>query len=511
MVQLAVSHAVLMKHAMNRRQNNRLRVVQSLHSLAQGIVVGTLGVSLCGCALHRPPPHPKIVDQALPKTVPLPPRWSATTDTGKVADDWLHSFNDHNLERVVSLAIANNLDLRQAAARVEAAWQGVVVVGSQLKPHIGATIAGSSLRATATNLGSSEQFQSSTEYAAVSWELDVWGRLRAQRAAAKENYESIAIDYAFARQSLAAITAKSWFLATETHQLLVLAEQSVDIYTKLFELVKVRRAAGKVADLDVAEASFQLSEAQNNLAIAQGLYSDARRTLEVLVGRYPGAELEVAEAFAALPPQIGPGLPSSLLERRPDIVSAEHLVLAAFRTKEAAKLALLPTFSLSLEGGQLSDKLLSVLHLNPWLIDSAFGMLVPIYQGGALRAQVKIASAQQEQSIAHFGAVALGALAEVEVALTNEQLLAKRLLEMEAAVRDHTEAVRVANLQYKAGTMDLLSVLQLQAGQIESQANLIKLFNAQLTNRINLHLALGGSFDNLPAVAFPPTTSTNKP
>jgi len=276
-------------------------------------------------------------------------------------------------------------------------------------------------------------------------------------------------------------------------------------------LVKVRRAAGKVADLDVAEASFQLSEAQNTLAIAQGLYSEARRTLEVLVGRYPGAELEVAEAFAALPPQIGPGLPSSLLERRPDIVSAEHQILAAFRTEEAAKLALLPAFSLTLEGGQLSDRLLSVVQLNPWLIHSALGMFVPIYQGGALRAQVKIASAQQEQSIAHFGAVALGALAEVEVALTNEQLLAKRLLEMEAAVRDHTEAVRVANLKYKAGSMDLLSVLQLQVGQIESQANLIKLFNAQLTNRINLHLALGGSFDNLPAVAFPPTTSTNKP
>src|SRR5947209_18347462 len=98
---------------MNRRQNNRPRVVHLFHSLALGIVVGTLGITLCGCALHKPPPHPKIVDQALPKTVPLPPRWSAATDTGKVTDDWLHSFNDQRLEKVVSLAIANNLDLRQ--------------------------------------------------------------------------------------------------------------------------------------------------------------------------------------------------------------------------------------------------------------------------------------------------------------------------------------------------------------------------------------------------------------
>ena len=187
--------------------------------------------------------------------------------------------------------------------------------------------------------------------------------------------------------------------------------------------MKVRRAAGKVADLDVAEASFQLSEARSQLAIAQGVYSEARRTLELLIGRYPSAELEVATVFTPLPPPLDPGQPSSLLERRPDIVAAEHRVFAAFRTEEAARLALLPNFSLNLEGGRLSDPLLSVLGLNPWLIHSAIGMVVPIYEGGALRAQIKIATAQQEQSIANFGSVALKAFGEVEVALTNEELL----------------------------------------------------------------------------------------
>ena len=159
-------------------------------------------------------------------------------------------------------------------------------------------------------------------------------------------------------------------------------------------------------------------------------------------------------------------------------------------------MALLPAFTFNLEGGRLSDPLLSVLGLNPWLLHSAIGMLVPIYDGGALRAQVKIATAQQEQSIANFGSVSLRAFAEVEVALTNEELLAQRLPYIESAVRDHDEAVRVADLRYKAGSMDLLSVLQLQESQIQSQAELIKLRDTQLANRINLHLALGGSFDN---------------
>src|SRR5271169_3712006 len=280
---------------------------------------------------------------------------------------------------------------------------------------------------------------------------------------------------------------------------------------KLLRSIEVRRAAGRVADLDVAEASYQLDEAQVQLTIAQGLYSQARRTLEVLIGRYPAAELEVAETFTPLPPPIAPGLPSSLLERRLDIVAAEHQVLAAFRTEEAAKLALLPNFSFDVEGGRLSDPLLSVLGLNPWLIHGAVGMFVPIYQGGALRAQIKIATAQQQESIAHFGGVALRAFDEVEVALTNERLLAERLPHTENALSDHTEAVRVANLRYRAGTMDFLSVLQLQEGQIQSQADLIKLRNTQLANRINLHLALGGSFDSSPATTFPAVTSAKKP
>ena len=168
-------------------------------------------------------------------------------------------------------------------------------------------------------------------------------------------------------------------------------------------------------------------------------------------------------------------------------------------------MALLPSFSLNLEGGRLSDQLLSVLGLNPWLVHGAIGMLVPIYEGGALRAEIRIATAQQDQAVAHFGGVALKAFDEVEVALTNERLLAERVSHIENAVLDHTEAVRVAELRYRAGSMDLLSVLQLQEGQIQSKADLIKLRNTQLANRVNLHLALGGSFDGLPAAA---TTST---
>jgi multidrug efflux system outer membrane protein len=174
-------------------------------------------------------------------------------------------------------------------------------------------------------------------------------------------------------------------------------------------------------------------------------------------------------------------------------------VLAAFRTEEAAKLALWPSFSLTLDGGRLGDELLSAISLNPWLAHALIGMELPIYTGGALTAQLKIATAQQQAAVANYGAVVLAAFKEVEGALTNQQLLAQRLPYQEHAVADRTESVRIARMQYKAGAIALLSVLQLQEGEIAARAELIKLHNAQLGNRIRLHLALGGSFDAQPA------------
>ena len=452
---------------------------------------------LAGCALSKPPTHSQVVTNALPQGTTIPGVWSSTATTNPVANDWLKAFNDARLDAIVAEAITNNLDLRQAAARVEMARQNVVVVASQMKPKVGANFRLASTR----DDGHDQWYNSAHALAGVAWEPDVWGRLRAQRAAAEAGYQATALDYAYARQSLAATAARSWYLTIETSQLVALTEQSVAIYSKLLDLVKIRRTAGKISDLDVVEAGANLNASENELRSAQGLASQSRRDLEVLLGRYPNAELKVAENFAPLPPPVQPALPSSLLERRPDIVAAEQEVLAAFRTQEVAKLALLPSFTLNLDGGKLSDNLLSVLRLNPWMVSAAVGMYVPIYTGGALRAQIKIATAQQQQAVAGYGSVALRAFREVENGLTNEELLAQRLQFQLAEVQDRVESVRIANLQYKAGATDLLSVLQLQSDQIASQANLIKLRNAQLANRIDLHLALGGSFESAPATA----------
>jgi len=468
------------------------------------VAVVCLTVAVLGGCLARPPSHSEVVEKSLPKGTSIPSSWSSSGGANAaVSDNWLESFHDPGLDAVVEEAIKNNLDLQQAAAKVTIARQTVIVVSAQLKPQVGARFSG----AATQTIDPSNTFKSNMEYGGAAWEVDVWGRLRSQTAASRANFEAVALDYSFARQSLAATTAKSWYLTIESRQLMELAEQSVGLYAELLKLARVQASDGKVSDLDLAEASASLNDAEGQSQRAKSLYSESRRNLEVLVGRYPAGELKVGETFVPIPPPIEAGLPASLTERRPDLVAAERQVLAAFHSLEATKLALRPEIALTVEGGRLSDRLLDLLLLNPVLFRSAVQVFVPIYEGGTLRANIRIATAQQGQALAAYGSAALNAFREVEIALTNEALLTEFLKYEQEALHDRAEAVRIATLKYKAGATDLLSVLQLQTDQIATQAELIKARNAQLVNRINLHLALGGSFD-MSAAATPPNMTS---
>lgn len=459
---------------------------------------------LAGCALSTPPAHEEIVRGAMPKGTAIPGTWKAEAASGSVADNWLRSLHDPVLEDLVAEAMANNRDLAQAAQRVKIARQAVIVAGAQLLPQVGVSLGGRSTH----DEHHDGTFDTTVVYAGVAWELDLWGRLRAQRAAAEAAATATALDYAYARQSIAATVSKAWYLASEARQQLVLAEQAVKVYGELLALVKIRRTTGKGSDLDVAETSAKLNAAKGHVEAARAAYGETRRALEVLLGRYPAAEIEAAADFPPLPPPVAAGLPASLLERRPDLAAAEQQVLAAFRRQESARLALLPDVGISLVGGRLGDQLLSTLQLNPWLASAAIGMSIPIYEGGALRARVTIATAQEAQAVSAYGAAALVAFREVENALSNERYLARRLPFYEAALANSTDAVRIATIQYRAGRRDLLWVSNLQTTQLASEAVVIRARSLQRANRIQLYLALGGSFDATPATTLKAASET---
>jgi outer membrane protein TolC len=246
------------------------------------------------------------------------------------------------------------------------------------------------------------------------------------------------------------------------------------------------------AALDASRASLQ--DARNNLAIA-------KRNLELLLGRYPAAEIAVALQYDALPPPVEGSAPLSLLSRRPDVLAAQQQVLRAFRMLESDRLALLPDFAFQLEVGRFSDNLIGLLDINPWIAHSQIGMNIPIYQGGALRAQIAIGDAQEQAAVANYGSVVLSAFNEVETGLGNELYLDRSLVFVERGVLSLEKAVKLANDRYQAGASDMQSVLQLQTRELASKANAIDLQYSLLGNRVSLYLALGSSFDSEPMVS----------
>jgi NodT family efflux transporter outer membrane factor (OMF) lipoprotein len=475
-----------------------------------GLHIGVFAalILLGGCMLKQPPQRIELVSQALPEKTKIPLEWKEETapDAKPVAEDWLKSLNDAQLEPIVLEAIANNPDLRQAAEKVRIAQQSVVVVGAQLFPQLGAAVSKKKERYSIPDDDLNGTINRSQASATVIWELDVWGKLRAQRASSEAEYQATALDYAYARQSLAATVAKVWYTAIEAHQLLQLAEQSVRVFSEQLQLVTIRQTAGKGTDLDVVDTRAKVETAKDSAESTRQAYNTIRRALELLLGRYPAAEINIAATYPHLPEPPATSVPAALLTRRPDIVSAERAVLAAFRATEAAELALLPDFSFSLEGLTTNDHFSKLLQVSPWFLTTTIGSSIPIFEGGARIAQIEIATAQQAQALANYGSVILKAFDEVENALSNEQSLANRLPLNESAVRERSEAVRIATEQYLAGRRDLLWVTYLEDNLITTQAALIKLHGAMHLNRIALLLALGGSFDNTPAAIISQST-----
>jgi multidrug efflux system outer membrane protein len=321
----------------------------------------------------------------------------------------------------------------------------------------------------------------------------VWGRLRAQSGAAQLKYEGAELDYEFARQSIAAATAKAWFLATETRMQQKIAAQQVETLQEMLRVIEARRAAGKASEQDVRLTRADLASAQERQESTEAARKQTVRALEALVGRYPSAELETAAELPAMPGPVPAGVPSEVLERRPDVAAAERKVFGAFKNVKAKKLAKLPSIALTGGVGASSD-LSGITGRSGGFFNIGANFFAPIFDGGARDAEVKIATAEQEGALAAYGQAALRAFVDVENTLESDATLAKREELLAGALKDNEEALRLRKVEAEAGKADTLSVLQLQAKVDTARAGLISLRQARRAERVNLHMALGGGF-----------------
>ena len=440
------------------------------------------------CAVKQPPAAADALRGILPETTRMPPDWRAPGGgPGPVVTEWVQTFGDQQLEALVAEGIVNNLDLKAAAARVDVAAALVTQARSLLYPQVFGV-------GSAGIVGRDDVNDRSALAGEVSWELDLWGRVRAQGASAQAARQATDADFLFARQSLAAMIATLWYQTVSTERLRLTARDAAVVYEELLRLVQTRQQIGQVGLQDVALASADLNRALHRERSFATSEQQIVRGLEVVVGRYPSAELALAPALPAFPPPVPDGLPSELLERRPDLVAAERRVASAFHLIQVAEAARLPRISLTAGGGRSTSDLLRLAGVPAGFWRAGIDLLAPIFTGGALEAQVRIANAEQQAALALYAQAALRAFGEVESSLANEQLLAEQERFLEAVLAQDTEALRLGRIRYQAGATDLLSVLQLQARQLTTQFDLIAIRNDRLANRVALHLALGGGF-----------------
>ena len=466
----------------------------------------SLAVSLlAGCSLLAPPASEELRKDALPN-VTIPQQWKQPADPGAVVGSGFGQFSDPALEALVQEALTYNADLRAGAARVEQARGYVTVAGADLLPSVAALAKGG-------GKWSGDYSGMQSALIGATWEIDLWGRQRYGARSATDSYASAQLDYEYARQSLAAWVVRSWLLAVQTTQQESLLRDMVQSASKLVDMAQLRLKSGIGNEQEVAQAQASLGEYRDRLRQMQFARTQALRALEVLLGRYPGAEVQTASRLPAMPGPVPAGLPSELLERRPDVTAAERRVASAFNLTQEARAARLPKISLTATFGAVSSDLIVLKNKDNPTMGLGGSLLWPLFTGGALQAQVDIRTAEQQQAVAEYAAIGLRAFNEVEGALASETALRERQAILQQVAADSRRSMELATVQYKIGNSDLRSVLQEQLRLYNTLMSLVQIQGDRLVQRVNLHLALGGGFGTAPASATgeQPALPTTKP
>ena len=477
-------------------------------------------LTLAGCAIKNPPAGSDILTSAAREQIPA--NWSGSHRSGAVAPGWIRTFRDPELTRLVEEAIVRNPDLKAAAARVEASRYAVRVAAASLYPRIAGKILGNrqgmelggdlgsgvtppgygGIPGIDDGGGSSQDtsVESSTRRwvyglgIGAAWEADVWGRVRSKKAAAQAESDALAYDYEFARQSLAAAVANVYFTTIEAAQQAANAQEILSYYSEASRLADVRKEQGHASDFDLSQIRARTASAQDALYVAQAARAQAIRAIEVVTSHYPSGRLATRSSFPGQPRAVPAGLPSQLLERRPDVVAAENRFAAAFHRVYEARAARLPRFAISGIGGLGTAQLDGVGTLNAFTWSLAAGITQPIFFGGELKAVQDIRTAEQKAAAASYTATALRAFEDVEDALANDYYLGKREGALTEVVSNTAVSVKLGGEQLEQGQVDTFTVLRLAGEDLAAKVQLTQIRASRLRERVNLHLALGGDF-----------------
>jgi NodT family efflux transporter outer membrane factor (OMF) lipoprotein len=443
--------------------------------------------ALGGCAIGP--------DYSKPE-VETPPAYKEAGDwmVAKPADavpkgKWWEAFGDPVLNELEEQVSVSNQTLKAAEGRYSQARSAVQAARAGFFPTLGGDAGATRSRNTGTRY---------TVGIDARWEADLWGRIRRLVEAASANEQASAADLEGARLSIQAELANTYFQLRVSDVGRELLEETVKSLQTNYDLTQNRYRAGVAAKVDVVQAESQLLSTQANLLDLRATRAQLEHALAVLIGKPPAAFSLPSVPFNAHMPDIPPGLPSTLLQRRPDVAAAERDMAAANARIGVAEAAYFPALTLSGSAGFAGSELAKLISAPNRFWSLGIGLAGTILDFGGRSAAVESARAEYDIAVANYRQTVLTGFQEVETALATIHWLAEEEKVQREATRAARESVTLTRNQYRSGTVSFLAVALVQATQFNEERQQVILLGRRLTASISLIRALGGTWEPAP-------------
>lgn len=474
------------------------RLLQKRSRVLSSVALLPFSLLMVSCSsLLIPHGAPMSVENAR-DSITVPANWSSPAQEGLPNTDWVARFTDPQLSEYVGEALERNTDILSALEAIEASRAGLKIsradrfINLRGSANITRTERAFDPFATGPN-GVDSDTTSLSAGLSGSWEPDFWGRIRNQILISEFDVAASEADLAAARLSIAALVAQAYFNVVEAKQLVDLSYDDVATQERSLTLTKRRYESGITGRSDLSLALSQLSQAKALRVLRMQSLAEIQRQLEVFLRRYPNAQIQTADSLPQLARFEGAGDPAGIFLRRPDLRAQEARLTAQGLQVDLARKALLPQITLGADVDAVGTGLRSLFDINALIASLASTVTAPLFEGGRLRGNVALQEARTRQLLESYAGTTLRAFQDVENALAAEDTL----MEREAALQDALSEARIAEnrleRRYAEGLATILELLDAQSRRLSSQAQLINAQRERLTNRVRLHVALGGT------------------
>jgi multidrug efflux system outer membrane protein len=412
---------------------------------------------------------------------------------------WWMRFDDPVLDGYVVEALAHNKNLQIAVANVEQAAGVLTTTDSAFLPQVGYQVNAtrqqySNRSGGVTSRLDANPLNSYQVLAGASWEIDLWGRISRLSESARANLFATDAGRQGVVLSLVATTTNTYIQLLGLDEQLVIAQNTLETYAASVRLFELQHQYGQVSNMTVEQARSQYETAAAQIPALKTQIAQTENALSILLGRNPGPVVRGKKITELVMPSVPPGLPSELLERRPDLIQAEQTLIAANAQIGAARAQYFPSISLTGAFGSASTQLDNLFTASASVWNVGASVTGPIFTGGAISGQVAQAEAGEKAALASYEASIQNAFADVENALVANVNLNDQLSAQERLVHSLSEYSRLARLQYDEGYTSYTTVLQAEQQLFSADLNLASIRAQRYGSLVNIYKALGGGW-----------------